>query len=155
MPFSTTPATVSTLYDTDFYLWIQHTVEALKQQDLDQVDWDNLIEEVESLGRSEKRELKSRLLVILEHLLKLMCWESEKPQNGRGWRNTVIEQRNQVEMILEDSPSLKPWLVESFVESYAKARQQILQKYGLPGNMFPAQPPFSLENALNADWLPG
>ena len=94
MPSFTTTATVSTLYDTDFYLWIQHTVEALKQQDWDRVDWDNLIEEVESMGRSEKRELKSRLLVILEHLLKLMFWESEKPQNARGWRNTVIEQRN-------------------------------------------------------------
>lgn len=154
MPFSTTTATVSTLYDTDFFLWIQHTVEALKQQDFDRVDWDNLIEEVESLGRSEKRELKSRLLVILEHLLKLMFWESEKLQNARGWRNTVIEQRNQVDLILEDSPSLKPWLVEVFAESYAKARQQTLQKYDLPGDLFPTQPPFSLEDVLNADWLP-
>lgn len=154
MPFSTNTTTVSTLYDTDFSLWIQHTVEALKQQDWDRVDWDNLIEEVESMGRSEKRELKSRLLVILEHLLKLMFWESEKPQNTRGWRNTVIEQRNQVDLILEDSPSLKPWLAESFVESYAKARQQTLQKYGLPGDLFPTQPPFSLEDVLNADWLP-
>ena len=154
MPSFTTTATVSTLYDTDFYLWIQHTVEALKQQDWDRVDWDNLIEEVESMGRSEKRELKSRLLVILEHLLKLMFWESEKPQNARGWRNTVIEQRNQVDLILEDSPSLKPWLTESFVESYAKARQQTLQKYGLPGDRFPTQPPFSLEDVLNANWLP-
>ncbi|MEY3297764.1 MAG: hypothetical protein RLZZ597_1024 [Cyanobacteriota bacterium] len=154
MPSFTTTATVSTLYDTDFYLWIQHTVEALKQQDWDRVDWDNLIEEVESMGRSEKRELKSRLLVILEHLLKLMFWESEKPQNARGWRNTVIEQRNQVDLILEDSPSLKPWLTESFVESYAKARQQTLQKYGLPGDRFPTQPPFSLGDVLNANWLP-
>lgn len=154
MPSFTTTATVSTLYDTDFYLWIQHTVEALKQQDWDRVDWDNLIEEVESMGRSEKRELKSRLLVILEHLLKLMFWESEKPQNARGWRNMVIEQRNQVDLILEDSPSLKPWLTESFVESYAKARQQTLQKYGLPVDRFPTQPPFSLEDVLNANWLP-
>ena len=154
MPSFTTTATVSTLYDTDFYLWIQHTVEALKQQDWDRVDWDNLIEEVESMGRSEKRELKSRLLVILEHLLKLMFWESEKPQNARGWRNMVIEQRNQVDLILEDSPSLKPWLTESFVESYGKARQQTLQKYGLPVDRFPTQPPFSLEDVLNANWLP-
>ncbi len=154
MPFSTTTATVSTLYDADFSLWIQHTVEALKQQDFDRVDWDNLIEEVESMGRSEKRELKSRLLVILEHLLKLMFWESEKPQNARGWCNTVIEQRNQVDLILEDSPSLKPWLAESFATSYAKARQQTLQKYGLTEDWFPTQPPFSLEDVLNADWLP-
>ncbi len=154
MPHPFPSSAVSTLYETDFSLWIQHTVEALKQQDFDRVDWDNLIEEVESMGRREKRELKSRLLVILEHLLKLMFWKSEKPQNAKGWRNTVIEQCNQVDLILEDSPSLKPWLVESFVESYAKARQQTLQKYGLPGDLFPTQPPFSLEDVLNADWLP-
>ncbi len=154
MPHPFPSSAVSTLYETDFYLWIQHTIEALKQQDFDRVDWDNLVEEVESMGRSEKRELKSRLLVILEHLLKLMFWESEKPQNARGWCNTVIEQRNQVDLILEDSPSLKPWLTESFVESYAKARQQTLQKYGLPGDRFPTQPPFSLEDVLNANWLP-
>jgi hypothetical protein len=154
MPFTTPTSAVSKLYEDDFYGWIQHTVEAIKHRKFDQVDWENLIEEVESMGRSEKRELKSRLLVILEHLLKLMFWDSEKPQNARGWRNTVIEQRNQVEMILEDSPSLKPWLADHFAESYAKARQQILQKYGLPGDLFPTQPPFSLEDALNADWLP-
>lgn len=154
MTFTTPTSAVSKLYEDDFYGWIQHTVEAIKQRKFDQVDWENLIEEVESMGRSEKRELKSRLLVILEHLLKLMFWDSEKPQNARGWRNTVIEQRNQVEMILEDSPSLKPWLADHFAESYAKARQQILQKYGLSGDLFPTQPPFSLEDALNADWLP-
>ncbi|QQE67133.1 hypothetical protein GFS31_38450 [Leptolyngbya sp. BL0902] len=155
MPFTTPTSAVSTLYEVDFYEWLQHTVEAIKHRNFDQVDWDNLIEEVESMGRSEKRELKSRLLVILEHLLKLIFWDSEKPQNARGWRNTVIEQRNQVDLILEDSPSLKPWLAEIFVDSYAKARQHILQKSGLPGEMFPIQPPFPLENVLNTDWLPG
>lgn len=63
---------LQTLLHQDFYGWIQQTAEALKNRDLDQVDWENLIEEIDSMGRSEKKELKSRLLVILEHLLKLM-----------------------------------------------------------------------------------
>ncbi|PSR16909.1 DUF29 domain-containing protein [filamentous cyanobacterium CCP3] len=142
------------LYDQDFYRWIQHTVQALKDRDLDVVDWENLIEEIDSMGRSEKKELKSRLLVILEHLLKLMFWELEKAQNSRGWRNTVIEQRGQLELLLDDSPSLKPMVQELFLESYARARTQVLQKSDLPSDRIPTLPPFSADDALNPDFLP-
>ncbi|MGB3201889.1 MAG: DUF29 domain-containing protein [Nodosilinea sp.] len=144
----------SSLYDQDFYRWIQHTVQALKHHDLDQVDWENLIEEIDSMGRSEKKELKSRLLVILEHLLKLMFWESEKAQNSRGWRNTVIEQRGQLELLLDDSPSLRPMVRELFRESYARARTQVLQKSELPSDRIPTLPPFTADDALNPNFLP-
>ncbi len=152
-----TPATSEqkpSLYDQDFYRWIQTTVQALKHRKLEQVDWENLIEEIDSMGRSEKKELKSRLLVILEHLLKLMFWESEKAQNSRGWRNTVIEQRSQLELLLDDSPSLRPIVQEIFAEFYARARSQVLQKSDLPSSCIPTLPPFSAEDALNTDFLP-
>ncbi|MBE9110794.1 DUF29 domain-containing protein [Nodosilinea sp. LEGE 07298] len=154
MQSRTTSGQKPSLYDQDFYRWIQHTVQALKNRALDQVDWENLIEEIDSMGRSEKKELKSRLLVILEHLLKLMFWESEKAQNSRGWRNTVIEQRGQLELLLDDSPSLRPMVQEFFLDSYARARTQVLQKSDLPSDRVPALPPFSVDDALNTDFLP-
>ena len=144
----------TSLYNQDFYLWIEQTVQALKNRDLNSLDWDNLIEEVESMGRSEKRELKSRLLVVIEQLLKLMFWESEKLQNIRGWRTTVVEQRYQIELLLTDSPSLRPMLQDIFADSYAKARRHTMRKYSLPESVVPVEPPFSLEQVLDSEFLP-
>jgi hypothetical protein len=144
----------TSLYNQDFYLWIEQTVQALKNRDLNSLDWENLIEEVEGMGRSEKRELKSRLLVVMQHLLKIMFWESEKSQTLRSWRNTVLEQRYQLELLLEDSPSLRPMLQDSFADSYDKARLQTLRKYSLPETLLPTDPPFSLEQVLDSEFLP-
>ena len=95
----------SSLYKRDFLLWTTDTVSKLKTHDFDQLDLENLIEEIESLGRSEKKELKSRLLILLEHLLKRLFVNS--PNDYRGWEITIDEQRRQIELELEDSPSLK------------------------------------------------
>ncbi len=142
------------LYEQDFYLWIQTTAQLLKERRFEDVEWSNLIEEFESMGRSEKKELKSRLIVLIEHLLKLMYWESEKAYNARGWRNTVVEQKTEIELALEDSPSLRPLLTSLFLDCYQKARSNALQKYKLPPDFFPAQPPFTLEDVLDPDYLP-
>lgn len=142
------------LYQQDFYLWIQTTTQLLKERRFEDVDWENLIEEIESMGRSEKKELKSRLIVLIEHLLKLMYWEAEKEYNARGWRNTIVEQRTQIELCLEDSPSLRLLLTDLFLNCYQKARSDALLKYQLPADFFPAEPPFKLEDVLNSDYLP-
>jgi hypothetical protein len=142
------------LYEQDFYLWIQTTAQLLKERRFEEVEWSNLIEEIESMGRSEKKELKSRLIVLIEHLLKLMYWESEKAYNARGWRNTIVEQKTEIELALEDSPSLRPLLNSLFLDCYQKARSNALQKYQLPPDFFPAKPPFTLEDVLNSDYLP-
>lgn len=147
----TTPA--KTLYDQDFYLWIQMTVELLKNQQLEQIDWKNLIEEIESMGRSERKEIKSRLIVLIEHLLKLRPLESERDYNSRGWRNTIVEQRRQIELTLEDSPSLKSLLTDSFQDCYHNARTDTIQKSQLSPNLFPAEPPFTLEDVLNSEYF--
>ena len=99
--------TNKTLYEQDFYLWIQTTLAILKERKLEQLDIENLIEEIDSMGRSEKKELKTRLVVLIEHLLKLQYWTEEKDYNARVWRNTVVEQRRQIAYTLADSPSLK------------------------------------------------
>ena len=142
------------LYEQDFYQWIQTTAKLLKERRFDDVAWESLIEEIESMGRSEKKEVKSRLIVIIEHLLKLMYWEAEKTYNARGWRNTIVEQRRQIGLSLEDSPSLRPLLREMFLDCYRIAREDALRKYQLSSDLFPTEPPFSLEDVLNSDYLP-
>ena len=87
------------LYEQDFYLWIQKTVELLQQGKLGQLDVENLIEEIDSMGKSQRRELKTRLTVLIEHLLKLQYWTTEKEYNARGWLNTIVEQRRQIAYI--------------------------------------------------------
>ncbi|HBL12656.1 MAG TPA: DUF29 domain-containing protein [Cyanobacteria bacterium UBA11162] len=142
------------LYEQDFYLWIQTTAKLLKEHRFQEVDLENLIEEIESMGRSEKKELKSRLIVLIEHLLKLIYWEAEKAYNARGWRDTIVEQRRQIDFSLEDSPSLRPLLTDLFLDSYQKARSDALRKYQLPADFFPTEPPFTLQDVFNPDYLP-
>lgn len=149
-----------TLYEKDFYLWIQNIAALLKNQQLEQIDWENLIEEIESMGRSEKREIKSRLIILIEHLLKLGYWETEKEYNARGalrvpsaGRNTIIEQRRQIELTLEDSPSLKSVLFDTFLNCYQKARTDTIQKAQLSSNLLPSEPPFTLEDILNPKYF--
>lgn len=152
----TTPTTQAqkTLYEKDFYLWLQTTANLLKNQQLEQIDWENLIEEIESMGRSEKKEIKSRLIILIEHLLKLTYWETEKEYNSLSWRNTIIEQRRQIDLTLEDSPSLKAVLSESFLDCYQKARTDTLQKTQLSSNLLPSEPPFTLAETLTPEYFP-
>ncbi|WP_353932628.1 DUF29 domain-containing protein [Okeanomitos corallinicola TIOX110] len=142
------------LYEQDFYLWIQTTVKLLREGKLEQLDIENLIEEIDSMGRSEKKELKTRLIVLIEHLLKLQYWTEEKDYNARGWRNTVVEQRRQIAYTLADSPSLKSVLNDIFLDCYTDARNDSLRKYQLSCELFPEESPFSLVDVLNADFIP-
>ncbi|OIP73326.1 MAG: hypothetical protein AUK43_00240 [Oscillatoriales cyanobacterium CG2_30_40_61] len=144
----------NSLYEQDYYLWLLQTSKLLQEGKLNQVDINSLIEEIDSMGRSEKKEIKSRLIILIEHLLKLNYWQAEKEYNARGWRNTVVEQRLQIDLSLEDSPSLIKVLDESFLDCYNKARISTLQKYQLSGDLFPIQPPFSLEDILDSNYLP-
>ncbi|QYX31332.1 DUF29 domain-containing protein [Sphaerospermopsis torques-reginae] len=146
--------TTKKLYEQDFYLWIQTTVKLLSEGKLEELDIENLIEEIDSMGRREKKELKTRLIVLIEHLLKLQYWTKEKDSNARGWRNTVVEQRRQIAYSLADSPSLKSILNDVFLECYQDARNDTLRKYQLPSELFPEDSPFSLLEVLDADFLP-
>ena len=142
------------LYDQDYNLWIETTITQVKERNFDEVDWDNMLEELESLGKSDKRELRNRLTVLIEHLLKLGYWEAEREANARGWKNTIKEQRRQIKILLSDSPSLKPYLLERFSECYADAREDAADNTGLSIDTFPSEPLFTLEEALNPHYLP-
>lgn len=139
--------TQNNLYEQDFYLWTQITAEQLKENKFNEIDITNLIEEIESMGRSEKRELKIRLVVLLMQLLK---WHYQPEKRSESWRSTITEQRICIEGLLEDSPSLKPLLSEVFEDCYQKARLKASDETGIKLNFFPKESPFSLEEALES-----
>jgi hypothetical protein len=139
-----------TLYEQDFYLWIKTTAKLLCERKLDQIDYENLIEEIESMGRSEKRELKNRLIVLLTHLLK---WKYQVDKRSESWTNTIKEQRRQINFLLEDSPSLKPYYLEIFDKCYSFARSDAAEETKLSINTFPQNSPFTPEKTLDPDYL--
>ncbi|MGA9381516.1 MAG: DUF29 domain-containing protein [Phormidium sp.] len=143
-------ANPNSLYEQDFYLWIETTAQQLKEGKFDQVDLTNLIEEIESMGRSEKRELKSRLIVLLMHLLK---WQYQPEKRSESWRSIISEQRICIEGLLEDSPSLKPLISEVFDDCYQKARLKAADETGIKLNFFPKESPFTLEETLKVSFF--
>ena len=138
-----TVITNDNLYDQDFYLWIETISKQLKAGKFAEIDLANLIEEIESMGKSEKRELKSRLIVLLMHLLK---WQYQPEKRSESWRSTITEQRICIELLLEDSPSLQPLFIEIFADCYEKARLKASEETGIKLNFFPKESPFTLED---------
>lgn len=118
---------LDTLYEQDFVAWCEDTAAKLKNRDLENLDFENLIEEIESLGKSDRRELRNRLMVLLAHILKRMYVNS--PENFAGWEVTIVEQRKQLKGLLKDSPSLKPYLREILAEVYADALDIVAPEY--------------------------
>ncbi|MBE9241097.1 DUF29 domain-containing protein [Synechocystis salina] len=146
--------TNTNLYDTDYNLWILDTVQKLQCKDLDNLDWENLIEEVLGLGRSDKRKLESLMTRLIEHLLKLGYWQSERNYNQNHWRREIRNFRKQIKRELKASPSLKNYLVQIFDELYQDARELLADDSGLPIDIFPEQPIATLEQVIDEDWLP-
>lgn len=133
------PVVQSQLYERDFFLWVADTVAKLKARNFDQLDLENLIEEIESLAGRERRELESRLDVLLNHLLK-RCY-IPTPENYRGWELTIREQRKQLQRLLKQSPSQRNYLSEVFNETWQVALADVRQDY--PKIKFPDEWQFS------------
>ncbi|MGF1517256.1 MAG: DUF29 domain-containing protein [Nodosilinea sp.] len=117
----------SQLYDRDLALWYAEVVAQLKAGDLASVDLAHLVEEIEGLAARDRRELKTRLKVLLAHLLKRTY--VPLPENYRGWENTIDEQREQIQDLLEQSPSLQAYFSEIFEESWQRALKQVQNDY--------------------------
>ena len=139
------------LYEQDFFLWLQITANLLKENKFQEIDLENLIEEIESLCRAEKRAAKRNLKILLMHLLK---YQSQSELGSNSSRYAIIEHRNRLKDDLKDSPSLKPYLLEVFEETYQDARKEAAAETGLSLDTFPLESPFSLEETLNPDFLP-
>ncbi|MGB5770857.1 MAG: DUF29 domain-containing protein [Crocosphaera sp.] len=153
MTITSPSSKLKTLYEEDFNLWIEATTKLLQENRFEEVDLDNLIEEIAAMGRSEKRELESRLITIIEHILKLQYWTAEKEYNQQGWRITIIEQRRKLNRLLKDSPSLNRFLEDIFLECYQTAREDTIKKYDLSSVIFPENSPYTVENILNIDYF--
>jgi hypothetical protein len=145
---------LKSLYDVDYQCWLDENVAQLKAGNFGNLDLENLIEEIESLGKRDKRAISSYLLRLCEHLLKLKYWTSERDLCFRGWVLEVNNFRSEIELILQDSPSLRSFLSESFLALYQKAGKNMLKVIDLPADVIAQEPNFALEQALDEDWLP-
>src|SRR5689334_10771358 len=151
------------LYETDFYAWTLKQAELLKQEDFAELDLNNLIEEIEGMGRSEQRELDNRLTILLRHLLKLSCLPASNP--ARGWRSTIREQRYRINRLLAQNPSLRPSVPELIRENYAEASDMATDDLANDdlaapsggrslGAALPSHCPWTPEQILDLNWLP-
>ncbi|WP_445629712.1 DUF29 domain-containing protein [Nostoc sp. DSM 114167] len=141
----------SHLYETDFYDWTQKQVSLLKTQQWEQLDTVNLIEEIETLGRRERQELRNRLGILLGHLLK---WQFQPEKRSNSWLGTIREQRVQIKLLLQDSPSLKPYLDEVFFSVYELGLALAIRETELGENVFLEICPYALDQTLNPKFLP-
>jgi len=134
------------LYDTDFVRWTEKTSELMRSGDFSDVDWVNVIEEIESLGRSDKRALKSQTTRVIIHLLK---WQYQPENRSNSWRGSIVEGCVQIRDLLADSPSLKPHLNNIFVNCYRDAVEQASAETGLQTEKFPDDCPYTIDDLFN------
>ncbi|MEA5509319.1 DUF29 domain-containing protein [Crocosphaera sp. UHCC 0190] len=142
---------LSSLYDTDFYAWTQTQVNLIKTQEWHKLDSLNLIEEIEALGRKERKELRNRLAILLGHLLK---WQFQSNKRSSSWLSTIREQRIQIRLLLQDSPSLKSYLDDVFLTAYELGLALAIRETRLGENIFPEICPYTLEQAVNPEFFP-
>jgi hypothetical protein len=132
----------TTLYDQDFYAWTQHQIDLLKGGRLRELDIDNLIEELDGLGKQQRQELRHRLGVLLGHLLK---WRYQPEARSRSWTATVREQRQKLQDLLDDNPSLKPYLTEAIAKAYGYGLAIVEAETPIPLKLLPPTCPFTEE----------
>lgn len=138
-----------TAYDTDFYLWTQQQATLLRQGRLQAVDADNLAEEIESMGKSDRRTLGSHLRNVLSHLLK---WRYQPERRGASWESSIRNGRDEIEVILADSPSLIHQLSVLLETEYRRSRRNAVSETNLPLATFPEKCPFALEQITGDYW---
>ena len=147
------------LYDTDYGAWTGRQIELLRNGRFADLDIAHLVLELEDMGRSERNELESRLVILLAHLLK---WQFQYPQlagrwrefKGDRWRASIIEQRDRIARRLQKSPGLRPALETLAGEAYADAVGLAAKETGLPAVTFPAVCPWTLAECLDDGFFP-
>ncbi|MEC4893186.1 MAG: DUF29 domain-containing protein [Oscillatoria sp. PMC 1051.18] len=143
---------MSNLYETDFYAWTQTQVKLLRSRNFSKLDLPNLIEEIVSLGKQQRQELRNRLSILLGHLLK---WHYQPEKRSRSWLATIRIQRLDIADLLLENPSLKPYLKEAIEKAYCKGVQLAICETNLPEKTFPPACPYSLNEILRDRFYPG
>jgi hypothetical protein len=138
-------------YTSDFYAWSQDQGRRLRETRPNSIDWENLAEEIETLGRSEKRSIESNLGVILLHLLK---WQHQPGGRNNSWRASIVEHRKRLGRDIKDSPSLKRYPGEVLADQYETARLAASGETQLPEAVFPVSCPYSIEQVLDPAFWP-
>ncbi len=138
-------------YDKDFYAWTMHNAALIRQGKFSQVDVENVAEEIESMGRSDKRELVSRLGVLIAHLLK---WEFQPERRGNSWKATIKVQRLRVKRLLEESPSLKHELESKLADAYKLAVLIAAEETQFLETTFPKKCPYDFSQCMRENFFP-
>ena len=146
-------------YEQDIDAWIDTQVRLLKQRRLHEIDVAHLIEQLQDMGKGNRRELESQLIILIAHLLK---WEFQldalsgqwKEFEGKSWRNAIIEQRAQILFLLRQVPRLQPLVEDAMTEAYPEAHRIAARETGLEFDLFPKHSPFTAAELLDQDYYP-
>ena len=138
-------------YDQDFYAWANEQAALLRSGKVAEADIEHIAEEIESMGRSEKRELVNRLSVLLLHMLK---WQFQPGLRGNSWRLSIENTRYQLEDHLDDNPSLKSQLDQAVQSAYRRALNEAELETGLARSTFPPDCPYTFDQAMTPDYWP-
>lgn len=141
------------LYETDFYTWTQRQAQHLRLEEFEKIDWQNIAEEIESLGKRERNEIRSRLRVLLMHLLKWQ-WQPRPDSERRSWRSTIDEQRYQLHILLEDNPTLRTQLPDFVAYAYPYAVKGAANETGLAPTLFPRECTYTVAQLLDEEFWP-
>jgi len=139
------------LYEKDFYAWSRESARLMRERKFSELDIENIAEEIEAMGKRDKRELASRLSSLLMHLLK---WRYEAEYRSRSWKLTIMNQRAEIAGLLKDSPSLSHKLPDMIAGAYSRAKKTAALETGLPAATFPEACPYSQDEILDAEFLP-
>jgi flagellar biosynthesis regulator FlaF len=139
------------LYDRDFSKWLETTADQLRAKDYANLDWENLIDEIDTMGKRERRSLKSNLVILLLHLLK---WQYQADQRSGSWKGSIVEHRQRIRDELEDSPSLQSYLIEILDAAYADGRDRAAAETSLAADRFPAECLYTIGQVLDRDFWP-
>ncbi len=145
----------SQLYDHDYYAWIRDQVRALRERRIEEVDWENVAEEIEDLGKSEKRSIESHLEALIEHLLKLAYTRgTTRTRNARLWEGSASLARIRIRRLLEESPSLRRKLDQLFQDAYVTGRIKAISTIKLPTESIPTAAPWLLHQVMEDGFVP-
>lgn len=143
---------VAELHADDWSAWLLRQAAHLRQRNLGSIDFDNLAEELESLGRSDQRALRSHLLILLLHLLK---WDNQPNKRGSSWQNSILSAREEVEELLAENPGFENKLLEFVANQYPKAATAAAKEMGVDASSLPIACPYTIDQLRDRDFWPG
>jgi Domain of unknown function DUF29 len=144
-------SSLAMLYETDFHAWALEMAQLIKTKQFDKIDVEHLSEEVESMGASERNALESRLIELMQHLLK---WQFQPERKGRSWKLSIDKQRIGIDKVLKQNPSLKHQYQQRVDECYVYAKRYAAAETKLPISTFPETCPYSVEQLFDFEFLP-